>query len=256
MTSVIWNPWHGCHKISPGCHNCYMYRRDAEFGKDSSIVTKTRDFDLPIRRNRYGKWRIPSASTVYVCMTSDFFIEEADGWREEIWAIIKYRSDLRFTIVTKRIDRFSHSLPADWRDGYTNVTICSTCETQKALDYRAPILLSLPLHAREFIHEPLLEDLFLEPYLASKKICRVIVGGESGPSARLCEYSWILHIRNQCLKYHVPFLFKQTGALFQKDGIVYRIPRKLQMIQAKKAGIDVPSWRPKKRELALSFERD
>lgn len=21
-----WNPWHGCHKISPGCKNCYMFR--------------------------------------------------------------------------------------------------------------------------------------------------------------------------------------------------------------------------------------
>lgn len=25
---VVWNPWHGCHKISPGCANCYVYRRD------------------------------------------------------------------------------------------------------------------------------------------------------------------------------------------------------------------------------------
>ena len=38
---AIWNPWHGCKKISPGCYNCYVYRRDAEFGKDSSIVKKT-----------------------------------------------------------------------------------------------------------------------------------------------------------------------------------------------------------------------
>ena len=34
----VWNPWHGGKKISPGCLNCYVYRRDAEFGKDSSIV--------------------------------------------------------------------------------------------------------------------------------------------------------------------------------------------------------------------------
>ena len=29
----IWNPWHGCHKISPGCANCYVYRRDESIGK-------------------------------------------------------------------------------------------------------------------------------------------------------------------------------------------------------------------------------
>ena len=24
----IWNPWHGCKKISEGCKNCYMYYLD------------------------------------------------------------------------------------------------------------------------------------------------------------------------------------------------------------------------------------
>ena len=48
--STTWNLWHGCTKVSAGCRNCYVYRRDAEFGKDSSIVTKTKAFDLPIRK--------------------------------------------------------------------------------------------------------------------------------------------------------------------------------------------------------------
>ncbi len=37
---AIWNPWHGCHKISPGCANCYVYRLDESIGKDASIVSK------------------------------------------------------------------------------------------------------------------------------------------------------------------------------------------------------------------------
>ena len=48
----IWNPWHGCHKISPGCLHCYVYRRDESVGRDASVVAKTADFDLPIRRGR------------------------------------------------------------------------------------------------------------------------------------------------------------------------------------------------------------
>ena len=44
----LWNPWHGCTKCSPGCRNCYVYRRDAEFGKDASIVKKTASFNLPV----------------------------------------------------------------------------------------------------------------------------------------------------------------------------------------------------------------
>lgn len=35
-----WNPWHGCHKISPGCMNCYVYRRDSKYEIDSSAVRK------------------------------------------------------------------------------------------------------------------------------------------------------------------------------------------------------------------------
>lgn len=51
----IWNPWHGCHKISEGCLNCYMFRRDAMYDKDSNIMTKTSTFDAPVKRSRDGR---------------------------------------------------------------------------------------------------------------------------------------------------------------------------------------------------------
>ena len=35
-----WNPWHGCRKYSPGCLNCYVYRRDAKYELDASAVRK------------------------------------------------------------------------------------------------------------------------------------------------------------------------------------------------------------------------
>ena len=50
----IWNPWHGCHKISPGCANCYVYRRDESIGKDASVVAKTGDYALRIKRTDRG----------------------------------------------------------------------------------------------------------------------------------------------------------------------------------------------------------
>ena len=28
MSKLLWNPWHGCHKCSPGCLNCYVYYLD------------------------------------------------------------------------------------------------------------------------------------------------------------------------------------------------------------------------------------
>ncbi len=109
-----WNPWHGCHRISPGCLHCYVYRRDAEFGKDSSVVEKTASFDLPVQRKRDGTYRLQGPGTVYTCLSSDFFVEEADVWREEAWAMIRERADLRFVIITKRIHRFTVGLPDNW----------------------------------------------------------------------------------------------------------------------------------------------
>ena len=52
--SVSWNLWHGCHKISEGCRHCYVYRQDSRYDKDSSVVTRTAAFDLPLPRFRFG----------------------------------------------------------------------------------------------------------------------------------------------------------------------------------------------------------
>lgn len=237
---VIWNPWHGCHKKSAGCLNCYMFRRDAEYEKDSNVVTKTNSFDLVIKKKKDGTYKVQEEKGyVYLCMTSDFFIEEADSWRSEIWKMVKERQDLNFFIITKRIERFNVSLPDDWNDGYSNVTICSTCENQETADERLPILLNLPIKHREIIHEPMLEEINIEKYLKSNKIEMVTCGGESGPNARICNYDWILNTRNQCIKYNVPFYFKQTGANFVKENKLYKVSRKDQMRQAHKANIDI-----------------
>lgn len=168
---AIWNPWHGCHKISPGCLNCYVYRRDAEFGKDSSIVTKTAAFNLPVKRNRQREYKLQSDSEpVYTCMTSDFFIEEADAWRPDVWNMIKARQDLDFVIITKRIHRFLDCIPGDWGAGYGNVTVICTCEDQARADSRLPVFLSLPIRHRQVIHEPMLGPIDIRRYLGTEQI--------------------------------------------------------------------------------------
>ena len=234
--SEMWNLWHGCHRKSEGCMHCYVFRRDAEFEKDSNIVAKTSSFNLPIRRDRQGLWKVPSGTLMWTCFTSDFFIEEGDAWREEAWLMIHRRSDLHFYIVTKRPERIAKCLPDDWDDGYENVTISCTMENQRRSDERLPLFRELPIRHKAIICEPLLERIDFRGGLGSW--CeQVTVGGESGRGARVCDYAWVLDIRRQCLEAKVPFLFKQTGALFRKDGRLYRIPRNQQMAQARRAGI-------------------
>ena len=233
-----WNPWHGCRKLSAGCKNCYVYRIDSSFDKDASFISKTSYFNLPLKRTRKGEYKIPAGEIVYTCFSSDFFLEEADEWRIDTWQMIKLRSDLHFYIITKRIDRFLVNLPQDWGEGYDNVTICSTCETQDRADYRLPIFLNLPIRHKSIICEPLLEQIDLSRWLTSA-IEEVIAGGESGNDARICEFNWVLNLSNQCREKNVAFHFKQTGARFVKDGRLYNIKRQYQHLQAAKAGIDV-----------------
>ena len=232
-----WNPWHGCKKISEGCRNCYVYRMDGRYGRDSSQAVKTKEFDLPIRKRRDGTYRIEPGTLVYTCFTSDFFLPEADEWRKEAWQIIRQRSDLSFLIITKRIDRFYVSLPEDWGEGYPNVILCCTVENQDRADFRLPVFLRLPIVHKEIICEPLLGQVDLLPYL-DNTIERVVAGGESGEAARPCRYEWIESLRKQCEFCRVSFHFKQTGAKFYKDGRLYRIKRKYQHSQAAKAGLD------------------
>lgn len=236
--SVSWNPWHGCHRVSEGCRNCYVYRIDGAHGKASADVTLNADFLLPLRESR-GVFKIESGETVNTCFSSDFLIEDADEWRPDAWRMMKLRSDLHFIFFTKRIERLGAVLPPDWGEGYENVTIGCTCENQERADKRLPIFLSMPIRHREIVCEPLLGVIDLRPYLDRTKIEAVCAGGESGEGARVCNFDWVMDIRNACAERGVRFSYHQTGALLQKEGKVYRVPRRRQHEQAKRAGIDV-----------------
>lgn len=215
--------------------NCYVFSIDSSHGLDSSRVYRTADFDLPVRKSRGGGYKIASGHEVVTCLSSDFFLDTADAWRPEAWEMIRRRPDLHFFIITKRITRAAQCLPDDWGDGYGNVTIACTVENQRQCDVRMPVFLSLPIRHRSIICEPLLEsvDLHLTPAVE-----RVLVGGESGRGARACRYEWVTDIRRQCVDAGVKFCFRQTGALFIKDGKTYVIGRKDQIPQARRAGLD------------------
>ena len=233
----LWNPWHGCHKLSAGCGNCYVYRTDGKHGIDSSVVVKTKSFGLPVQKKRDGSYKIGAGEMVYTCFSSDFFVEDADEWRGEAWEMIRSRPDLRFLMITKRIDRLQAVVPDDWGEGYDNVTICCTMENQERADYRLPIYRAAPVKHKIIVCEPLLSAVDLSPYLGAW-VEQVIVGGESGREARTCHYDWVLGIRRQCVEHGISFRFRQTGARLLKDGQLYRIRRQFQHSQARKAGID------------------
>jgi len=247
--SEIWNPWHGCYKKSEGCLNCYMYYLDAQRGQRSDVVYKVKNnFNLPLKKDRKGNYKIKKGTLLYICMTSDFFLEEADEWREEIWDIIRIRTDIIFWILTKRPERIKEVLPFDWEEGWDNVCINITAENQKRADERIPILLELPFKYKGVVVAPILGNINIEKYLETGIITDVSASGENYVGARPCDYDWIKNLYEQCKKYDTTFNFFETGEHFIKDGKKYHIPKKLQREQAEKSGLN---YKGKKASIIL-----
>ncbi len=229
-----WEPWTGCYPASTGCANCYFYGPTAKrYGQNT--ITQTEKFDWPVRRNKKGEYSIKGDKILATCFATDFFLPEADEWRKQAWQMIKERQDIDFLILTKRIDRFTVSLPEDWGAGYDNVNIGCSVETQQLADQRLPLFLAQPMKRRFVAAAPLLEAIDLTPYLS--EIDHVSVSGESGRNGRVCDYEWILDLQQQCLAADVTFWFKSTGTLFKKDGLIQKVNPFKQSALAKELDI-------------------
>lgn len=238
----IWNPWHGCRKYSAGCENCYMYYLDKERGLDGSNIYKVKtNFNLPLKKDRDGNYKIASGSTVHVCMTSDFFLEEADEWRDEAWNMMRIRNDVNFFLLTKRAERIKSCLPADWGDGWDNVYLNVTTENQICADSRISQLLDVPSHHYGIMAAPFIGEINIETYLAGGKISSVLADGENYEGARPLKYEWVKSLYDQCVKYDVPFTFFGTGNVFVKDGITYHVCKAYQRTEALRSGLQYPA---------------
>jgi len=209
-----WNPWMGCHKVSPGCKNCYMFREQKIYGYDPNVVRRAANatFNNPIFWAKSGK--VAPGSRIFTCSWSDWFIEEADEWRGEAWKIIKATPQFNYLILTKRPERILTNLPYDWGEGgYPNVWLGISAEDQKNADKRIPILTMVPVITRFVSAEPLLGAIDLRPYLVGlDAIDWVITGGESDfKNPRPCNPDWVRDIRDQCQVAKVAFFHKQNG---------------------------------------------
>ncbi len=235
----IWNPWHGCKKVSEGCRNCYMYFLDRQRDKDGGQIYRTQSFNYPLQRNRAGSYKVRSGERIRVCMTSDFFLPDADRWRPEAWDIIRQRPDVVFFLLTKRPERVASSLPPDWGEGWENVWINVSCENQRNADERLPLLLKLPFRHKGFMAAPFIGPLDVDRYLATGQIEQVIAGGENYDGSRPCDFDWVISLSDQCKRHNVRFCFIETGTNFIKDGRAYHLPDKgIQAEMALKANVN------------------
>jgi protein gp37 len=146
---------------------------------------------------------------IFTCSMSDFFLNEADPWREEAWKLIHDTPQHTWQILTKRPQRIKECLPKDWYGGYRNVWLGVSVESRKHLD-RIAQLRDTPAWVRFLSCEPLLEDLGSLDLLM---IDWMIVGGESGLNHRPMQDDWVRNIKRQCEYYNAAFFYKQPSGI-------------------------------------------
>lgn len=270
-TDKTWNPWRGCTKISPGCAHCYMFMDQRRFGKDPESVVLTKTWGDPVKWNRQAQcdcnphrdcdWCRGGCKTpmVFTCSWSDWFHEAADDWRENAWRVVKACPNLIFQILTKRSERIADCLPDDWGDGYPNVWLGVSIETQKYID-RVEHLRAIPAVCRFVSAEPLLNKLTFQagqlkcmdcdtgtydrlpdPCPGRCGIDWMIIGGESGGGARPCRIDWIRSLVRDCREAGVAPFVKQVGShvLDRNDRLSGDDPNEWPEITAVEHGQDI-----------------
>jgi len=205
-TEATWNPWMGCTKVSPGCDLCYMFREQARYGNDPAVVRRSKTtFSAPL------KWKEPRV--IFTCSWSDWFHADADAWRPAAWEIIRQTPHHTYQILTKRPGRIARHLPPDWGDGWTNVWLGVSVESQ-ATAFRIRQLAEIPARVRFVSAEPLLSGWSAD----LTGIHWLIVGGESGPGCRPMDLEWARDLRDDCKDAGVAFFLKQLGGWPDKLG--------------------------------------
>lgn len=244
-TDATWNPVTGCTKVSPGCDHCYaegMFNRFNGPGAFDTVKHHSERLHLPYR------WRKPRR--VFVNSMSDLFHDAIDErFIAQVFAVMAANERHTFQVLTKRHARMLSLLtsprwaellvgtgrwPADLdpERPVDNVWLGVSVENQQWADIRIPALLATPAAVRFLSCEPLLgpvdlTDALTVPLynggevirrlnrypLADPYIAWVIVGGESGPSARPMQAEWVRTIRDRCAEnWPTAFFFKQWGS--------------------------------------------
>ena len=239
-TNIAWtdhtfNPWEGCTNVSPGCDHCYAEARANRF---KTVVWGPHG---ERRRTSADYWRDPirwqkkaavferdhgRRQRVFCASLADVFDNQVPPeWREDLWALIRQCPDLDWQLLTKRPQNIRKMLPTDWGDGYPNVWLGATMESQEYFDQRWPILLRSAAVVRFVSYEPALGPLRIDA--TSVKPNWLICGGESGSGARMMPPEWARDIRDQCASVGVSFFMKQMTKLapIPDDLFVRQFPR-------------------------------
>lgn len=220
-TEASWNPTTGCDRVSPGCESCYAltmakrlkamgqprYQADGDprtSGPGFAITEHPDMLDLPRR------WKRPRV--VFVNSMSDLFHPGvSDQFIARVFDTIAACERHTFQVLTKRSQRLAALAPSlPWPP---NLWMGVSVESDR-FTFRAEHLRQVPAAVRFVSAEPLLGPL---DSLDLTGLHWLIVGGESGATARSMDGSWVRDLRDRCAAAGVPFFFKQWGGHLPKS---------------------------------------
>jgi protein gp37 len=210
-TDATWNPVTGCDKISPGCKHCYaekMANRLKLMGQKNyrngfEVSLQPHMLDLPLR------WTRPKR--IFVNSMSDLFhLDVPLSYIKDVFDVMHRAHWHQFQVLTKRAERIEELSPKlEWA---SNIWMGVSVENDHYA-YRIDHLRKTAAQVKFLSIEPLIGPIGA---LNLRGIDWVIVGGESGPSARPMNAEWVTGIRNQCRRAKVAFFFKQWGGVQKK----------------------------------------
>jgi len=220
-TEVTWNPVTGCDKISRGCDHCYaltMARRlkamgTPQYQKDGDPRTSGPGFAVtthPSALTQPYSWS--GSRMVFVNSMSDLFHARVPiTFIQSVFRVIEKTPQHTYQVLTKRPIRavkLATQLP--WP---SNLWMGVSVEDM-SVAHRVDDLRKLPANVKFLSCEPLLGNL---DNLNLSGIGWVIAGGESGPGYRPLNITWARSIRDACIRFNVPFFFKQWGGIRPKS---------------------------------------
>jgi len=149
-------------------------------------------------------------SVPYDFISSIFDIMQRSAERGHVFQVLTKRPGRAVAWWKRNRNRFEGVWPA-------HVWIGTSVENQRYAP-RISVLARIPAPIRFVSAEPLLEAVDLRPWLRAGDVQWVIVGGESGRSARPMELDWVRDLRDQTIKAGVAFFLKQLGGIRNKRG--------------------------------------
>lgn len=210
-TGSTWNPITGCTKYSDGCTNCYAEKMATRL-KNMGLEKYKNAFNLTLHyENIEDPLRLKKPQTIFVCSMSDIFHKDVpDSFILKLFEVMNKAHWHTFQVLTKRTERI---LELNDKIKWTkNIWLGTTVESNKVV-HRIDYLRKANAYIKFLSIEPLLTAI---PNMNLTNIDWVIVGGESGSSARPIEKEWVIDIKEQCEKANVPFFFKQWGGKNKK----------------------------------------